>query len=118
MDGFENGTGFPITRGQQIAYDDWVARTVHGMGMAVFQKNDPEQAAQLQPHFDGVLDEQCNQYSECGAFTTYLRAGKPVLNAEYQRSLYPGFCANDRRLGISGALFSLNLDGSLYQPCR
>ena len=118
MDGFENGTGFHITRGQQLAYDDWVARTVHSMGMAVFEKNDPEQAAQLEPHFDGVLDEQCNQYTECGSFAPYLRAHKPVLNAEYQRSLYPGFCANDSRLGISGALFSINLDGSLFEPCR
>ena len=117
MDGFENPTGFHITGRQQLAYDDWVARTVHALGMAVFEKNDPEQAAALEPHFDGVLDEQCNQYHECGAFRPYLRAGKPVLNAEYQRSLYPGFCANDRRLGISGALYALELNGTLFEPC-
>jgi hypothetical protein len=117
IDGFENGSGFPITRGQQLAFDDWVARTVHALGMAVFEKNTPELAAQLQPHFDGVLDEQCNEYSECGSFMPYLRAHKPVLNAEYKRSLYPGFCANDHRLGVSGALYALNLDGSLFEPC-
>ena len=117
IDGFANRTGFPLTRRQQLRYDEWVARTVHSLGMAVFEKNDPEQAAQLQPHFDGVLDEQCNQYSECAAFRPYLRAGKPVLDAEYRRSLYPHFCANDRRLGISGALFALSLNGSLFQPC-
>jgi hypothetical protein len=94
-----------------------VARTVHGLGMAVLEKNDPEQARQLEPHFDGVLDEQCNQYEECGSFRPYLQAGKPVLNAEYQRRLYPGFCANDSRLGISGALYGLQLDGSLFRPC-
>jgi hypothetical protein len=40
-----------------------------------------------------------------------------VLNAEYKHSLYPGFCVNDRRLGISGALYALELDGTLFDPC-
>ena len=44
MDGFENPTGFPITAAQQLTYDRWVARAVHRLGMAVFEKNDPEQA--------------------------------------------------------------------------
>jgi hypothetical protein len=117
MDGFENPTGFHISAGQQLTYDRWVAHTVHRLGMAVFEKNDPEQAARLEPSFDGVLDEQCNQYHECGAFRRYLRAGKPVLNAEYQRSLYPGFCADDARLGISGALYALELNGTVFEPC-
>jgi hypothetical protein len=117
MDGFENPTGFRISAGDQLRYDEWVAREVHSLGMAVLEKNDPEQAATLEPFFDGVLDEQCNEYTECGSFASYLRAGKPVLNAEYKASLYPGFCAADRRRGISGALFALALDGSRFQPC-
>jgi hypothetical protein len=117
MDGFENPTGFHISAAQQITYDRWVARAVHRLGMAVLEKNDPEQAAKLEPSFDGVLDEQCNQYHECAAFRPYLQAGKPVLNAEYKRSLYPAFCVNDRRLGISGVLYGLQLDGKLFQPC-
>ncbi len=52
--------------------------------MAVLQKNDGEQAAQLQPYFDGALTEQCNEYSECADFEPYLAAGEPVLNAEYR----------------------------------
>lgn len=117
IDGFENDTGFRITATQQLRYDRWVAREVHLLRMAVFEKNDPEQAAELQPHFDGVLDEQCNQYHECAAFEPYLRAGKPVLDAEYERALYPRFCIADRRLGITGALFDLALDGRRYTPC-
>jgi hypothetical protein len=117
IDGFENPTGFAITARDQLAYDRWVARSVHALGMAVFQKNDPEQARKLEPSFDGVLDEQCNQYHECSAFRPYLRAGKPVLDAEYERSSYPGFCAADARLGITGVLFGLQLDGRLFRPC-
>ena len=45
MDGYENNTGFPITAAEQLAYDMWIAQEVHSLGMAVFQKNDPDQAA-------------------------------------------------------------------------
>jgi hypothetical protein len=117
MDGYENDTGFPITAADQLAYDTWIAQEVHSLGMAVFQKNDPDQAAQLEPYFDGVIDEQCNQYSECSSYHAYLSAGKPVLNAEYQASLYPSFCAADQAAGIMGALYATALDGSVYTPC-
>jgi hypothetical protein len=115
MDGYENSSGFPITAAQQVTYNTWVAGEVHALGMAVFQKNDGEQTAQLVSHFDGALDEQCNQYSECGNFQAYLSAGKPVLNAEYGSS--NAFCAADNAAGIMGARFDLNLTGATFEPC-
>jgi hypothetical protein len=117
IDGFENHTGFRISAREQLVYDRWLARTAHRLGLAVFEKNDPEQARRLEPYFDGVLDEQCNQYQECSSFQVYLTAGKPVLNAEYKRSLYPGFCGSDNRVGIMGALYNLALDGRVYRGC-
>jgi hypothetical protein len=116
MDGFENSSGFPLTAAQQVTYDTWVAGEVHSLGMAVFQKNDGEQTAQLESHFDGALDEQCNQYSECSSFQAYLTAGKPVLNAEYELST-SAFCAADNAVGIMGARYGLELDGSTFEPC-
>lgn len=116
IDGFSNHTGFPLTAREQLRYDRWVAHEAHALGMAVFQKNDPQQARALQPDFDGVLDEQCNQYSECAAFRPYLAAGKPVLNAEY-RLPRRRFCAADNRAGIMGAVYALDLNGSRYEPC-
>ena len=116
MDGYENTTGFPITGAQQVTYNTWVANEVHSLGMAVFQKNDGEQTAQLVSHFDGALDEQCNQYSECGNFQAYLSAGKPVLNAEYSLAAST-FCAADNAAGIMGARYDLNLTGATFEPC-
>jgi hypothetical protein len=112
-----NDSGFPITRDEQLRYAEWIAAAAHSQGLAVFQKNDPQQARVLEPRFDGALVEQCNEYRECSAFYPYLRAHKPVLNAEYERSLYPSFCAADMRAGIMGALYNLELDGRLFRPC-
>jgi hypothetical protein len=117
IDGFENDTGFRITARQQLTFDEWVAGEAHSLGLAVLQKNDPEQATRLEPYFDGVLDEQCNQYRECSSFRRYRLAGKPVLDAEYQGRRYPRFCKPDARAGIMGALYDLALDGKLFKPC-
>ena len=116
MDGYENSTGFPLTAAEQLSYDEWIAGEVHALGMAVFQKNDGEQTGQLESHFDGALDEQCNQYHECGNFGPYLAAGKPVLNAEYSLPT-SSFCAADNAAGIMGARYSLELNGSSFEPC-
>jgi hypothetical protein len=117
MDGFENKSGFPLTAAQQLTYNEWVADEVHSLGMAVLQKNDGEQAKELEPYFDGALDEQCNQYKECSSFQPYLTAGKPVLNAEYSLST-SSFCAADDADGIMGVRYDLELDGKTFEPCK
>ncbi len=115
-DNAEQNTGFTITAGEQLTYDEWVAGEVHALGMAVLQKNDGEQTSSLESHFDGALTEQCNQYSECDNFDAYLTAGKPVLNAEYERTTSE-FCAADNAAGIMGARYDLELDGKTFEPC-
>ncbi len=116
IEGYANKTGFPITASQQLAYNEWIAEEVHSLGMAVLQKNDGEQADQLEPYFDGALTEQCNQYRECEDYEPYLAAGKPVLNAEY-RLTPKRFCAADEALGILGARYNLALNGKTFEPC-
>src|ERR1700730_2642158 len=106
IEAFSNRSGFPITAAQQLSFNKWIAQEVHALGMAVLQKNDGEQSAQLQPYFDGALTEQCNQYRECAAFSPYLTAGQPVLNAEYHLSR-ARFCQADQAAGIMGARYNL-----------
>src|SRR4029077_2822876 len=116
MDGYENNTGFPLTAQQQLTYDEWIAGEVHSLGLAVFQKNDGVHASQLEPYFDGALNEQCNHYGECGDYEPYLAANKPVLNAEYELSV-GSFCAADNAAGIMGARYGLELNGATFEPC-
>ena len=75
--------------------------------------------------FDGMIIEECNYYNDpCtgsgGDATAYLARHKPVLNAEYTADgeTTDEFCSADETAGIVGALFSVDLDGSTYQPCR
>jgi hypothetical protein len=115
VDGYSNASGFPLTAADQLSYNRFLADTAHAAGLAVFQKNDGDQAAALEPSFDGVVTEECNQFGECGAFAPYLRDGKPVVNAEYGSST--SFCAADNAAGIMGARFDLGLAGNTFQPC-
>jgi hypothetical protein len=116
IEAFSNKSGFPITAQQQLAFNEWVAQEVHGLGMAVLQKNDGEQTPALEPYFDGALSEQCNQYQECADFQPYLDAGKPVLNAEYKLKTRR-FCEADVAAGIMGARFNRALNGRRFEPC-
>ena len=115
VDGYSNASGFPLTAADQLSYNRFLANTAHAAGLAIFQKNDGAQAPELEPSFDGVVSEECNQYGECGAFSPYLQNGKPVLNAEYGSSM--SFCAADNAKGIMGARYDLGLAGKTFQTC-
>lgn len=119
LDSYQNHPGFSTSAADQLAYDEWLASTAHGLGLAVFQKNDLDQIGKLEPYFDGILDEECNQYSECDTLAPYVAAGKPAWNAEYTEdgATTASFCADDVSAGITGALFALALDGSVFEPC-
>jgi hypothetical protein len=115
IDSYENNPGFPTTAADQLTFNEWIANTAHSLGLSVGLKNDNDQTAQLEPYFDWALDEQCNQYQECDTENVFTQANKAVFNAEYQGGT--GFCAADIAAHINGALFSINLDGSKYEPC-
>jgi hypothetical protein len=116
MEAYANASGFPLTASDQLAYNEWVAQTVHALGMAVLQKNDGEQTQQQVKDFDGALAEQCNQYHECSDYMLYLQARKPVLNAEYRLGK-SRFCTADESAGIMGARLNLALNGRRFEPC-
>src|SRR5207302_5849258 len=67
VDGYTNDTGFPLTGAEQLRFDVWLANQAHRRGLSVALKNDLGQVPRLLPYFDFALDEQCFQYSECGA---------------------------------------------------
>ena len=112
-DGYSNNTGFPLTAADQIAFDTWVATTVHNAGMSVLLKGDPEQAKQFAPTVDFFLNEECNDYSECDQYPSLAAAGQTVLNAEYS-----GKCptSSGSATNLDTTLFKVNLNGP-RTPC-
>ncbi len=107
IDGFDNKSGFPLSASDQLAYNTWVAQTVHRLGMSVAQKNDDAQVASLVGSFDFAIVEQCVQYSTCAAYSPYVQRHRAVLDVEY--STGTGFCAT-LPAGIDGMAKHLKLD--------
>lgn len=117
VDGYANSTGFPLTASDQAIFNSVLANASHQRGMFVLLKNDLGQVSALLPYFDAALNEQCNQYSECGGLTPFIQAGKAVFNAEYSVAT-SSFCPADNADGFNGVRFSINLDDTVFQPCR
>ncbi len=114
--GWENNTGFPLTRADQLRYNRWIVNQVHERGMAVALKNDPKQAAQLAGTFDFAIVEQCFQYEECGFYKPFIEAGKAVFEAEYELPTSK-FCEAAEALQFSSIRKNVELFAQPWEPC-
>jgi hypothetical protein len=115
--GWENETGFEISRAAQLRFNRWVAAQVHARGMSVALKNDGPQVGQLVGSFDFAIVEECFLYEECGTYKPFVEQGKAVFEAEYE--LEPDqFCAAAEALGFSAVRKSYDLFARPWQPCR
>ncbi|WP_407542902.1 endo alpha-1,4 polygalactosaminidase (plasmid) [Deinococcus radiomollis] len=123
----ENITGGRITTQQQIDFNGWVADQAHAQGLAVFQKNGPDKillrdrtGKMMVEKFDGILNEQCQQYGECAALSEYTKRGKLALNIEYNTTLDCALSTTlkinslKRDLGLAGG----NMSGYMREACN
>lgn len=83
VDGFENGTGFPLTAAEQLVFNRTLYNEAHTRGLAVAMKNDVGQVAALIEYVDLHVSERCHEFDECNLLDPFISQGKPVLNAEY-----------------------------------
>jgi len=131
LDGYTNkgdtgvaGGGWRLTKSDSAGFERFLAHAAHAHGLAIFQKNDPANGAADVGTYDGMIIEECNYYKDpCagagGDATPYVKAGKPVLNAEYTEDgeTRSKFCSADVAAGVTGALFNVDLNGRTYEPC-
>ena len=118
VDGFSNRTGFPLTANDQLVYDASLANLAHSYGLTVALKNDVEQLPDLAPYFDYAMNEQCQQYNECGGYTTYfINAGKAVFQVEYKLS-QAKFCAQANAGNRNAITKTFDLFDTPWTPCR
>ena len=109
VDGFTHDTGFPLTAGDQLAFNRFLAQAAHARGLSIGLKNDLSQVADLVDDFDWALNEQCFAYDECELLLPFIEAGKPVFNIEYDL-LTAEFCPQAAALGFSALRKNLSLD--------
>ncbi len=100
LNGFENPTGFPLTRADQLRFNTWLANEAHARNLSVGLKNDGPQARVLAPYFDWVIVEECIEQGNCGEYAPFTRAGKAVFAIEYRKRTRRA-CAVARRRRIS-----------------
>jgi hypothetical protein len=115
VDGYANDTGFPLTAGDQLAFNRRLARLAHSLGLAIGLKNDLDQAAQLAGDFDFAVNEECVRYAECGKLAPFTAAGKPVFHVEYDLPTAQ-FCPTARRAGLTSMAKRPPLD-AWREPC-
>ncbi|MFN2150965.1 MAG: endo alpha-1,4 polygalactosaminidase [Anaerolineales bacterium] len=117
MEIYTNDTGFPLTYQDQLRYALWLAEQAHARGLAIGQKNAPDQTKDLVNIFDFAITEDAFYYNWAADMLPYIQAGKPVFAAEYTD--LPGdfgeFCGRSQELGFSTILKHRDLDAWLEQ---
>jgi hypothetical protein len=118
VDGFSNRSGFPLTAADQLAYNASLANLAHSYGLTVALKNDVEQVPDLAAYFDYAVNEQCQQYNECGNYTTYfINAGKTTFQVEYKLSLTK-FCPAANAANRNAITKTYDLFDTPWTSCR
>jgi hypothetical protein len=118
----EGKTGFTITQANEESYLTILSSYMHSLGLGWIAKNLDDTGIasfvnDMAPLAQGIISEQCNQYSTCSLLSPFEKAGKWIGNAEYSPETQKEFCASDNAANINGILFNVNLSGG-RKPCR
>lgn len=112
MEIYTNKTGFPLTFDDQLNYALWLADEAHKRGLAIGQKNAPDQVKHLVHVFDFAITEDYFFYDEVASMIPYIEAGKPVFAAEYTDlpGDFAAYCERSKHLRFSTILKNRGLD--------
>lgn len=83
VNGFENATGFSLTAEDQKTYNLWLAQAAHQRGLGIGLTNTTSLAAELAPHYDWIVTEDCVAQRWCSETSPFLDLNKPVFAIEY-----------------------------------
>jgi hypothetical protein len=126
LDAWTNSTK-GITETDNLAYDLAIGQLAHSMSLSIGLKNimtdlKSNQYPMFTAAFDWALNEQCYEYSSCGAYTaagSFIPAGKAVFDVEY--GVMPN-CTMANTVHMNAQQTDLNLVGATqsgyqYAPC-
>ncbi|PVH86642.1 glycoside hydrolase family 114 protein [Cadophora sp. DSE1049] len=123
VDGYDNDTGFDLTKEQAVDFMTFMAIEAHSRNMSIGLKNSGGIVNSTLPMMQWQVNEQCVQYDECDSFTPFIENNKPVFHIEYPNSApsisssdNATFCDRSTDAGFSTLLKNMNLD-NWYQDC-
>lgn len=113
LNGYENVTGFPLTRADQIRFNLAIADVAHGMGLPIGMKNGSQIVADMVPAFDWVLVEGCYVDRACALYSPFVQANKAVFDLEYDNDQFwtTELCPYAGASGVSAMMVNTQLDG-------
>ncbi|WP_428623007.1 endo alpha-1,4 polygalactosaminidase [Sedimenticola sp.] len=123
MDGYVNDSGFSLTTSDQLHYNRFIANEAHKRGLSVGLKNDLDQINELVEYFDFAVNEQCFEFGECNTLLPFIKKGKPVLSAEYQKRYLEDIternmlCNESIKLQFSTLILPLDLNDVFRFSC-
>ncbi|CAN5217074.1 hypothetical protein BH11MYX1_BH11MYX1_28550 [soil metagenome] len=118
LDDLQNyATGYSISMADQLAYNAFLIGMAHDRGMSLGLKNGIGDAPATTQEFvdrsiangtDWAINEECNQFDECGAYAAFITTGRAVLQVEYLDNQTIGYagasgtCAKDNAANFDG----------------
>lgn len=111
MNGYENKTGFPLTRSDQIRFNVAITEAAGNLGMPIGMKNGSDIASEMVGHFDWVTIESCFADNLCGSYAPFVNADKAVFNLEYDNGRFwtEELCPAAAKHGVSAMMVNLEL---------
>ncbi|SDW09083.1 endo alpha-1,4 polygalactosaminidase [Lysobacter enzymogenes] len=108
-DSFNQGvdkTGFDLTMEDSLYYLQLLVDAAHARGMSMGLKNGPEMAPYAAVFADWALNEECNQWGECGNYKEFIKRNKAVFQVEYRSNgtRVKDFCPADNKSNFDGLL--------------
>ena len=116
IDGYENDTGFDLTKDDGVDYVKFLSQTSHDAGLAYGLKNGGEILERVVDMAEWCVNEQCVQYNECDLYQPFIKQNKPVFHIEYTAKdpAPPSFvkksCQNKDAKGFSTLIKHLSLN--------
>ncbi|CEJ93163.1 hypothetical protein VHEMI08772 [[Torrubiella] hemipterigena] len=95
VDGFQNNNGLGLTKEGAVDYMKFLSAEARKYNMAIGLKNAGDIIDDVLDYVDFSVNEQCAQYSECGLFAKFIKAGKPVFQIEYPNEKKRGVAPRD-----------------------
>ncbi|KAK4223256.1 glycoside hydrolase superfamily [Podospora fimiseda] len=101
LDGYQNENGKDLTSDDSADFAIFLANEAHKRNLGIGLKNAGEIVKAVLPQMQFAVNEQCAQYDNCGMFSPFITANKPVFHIEYPDGAPRSVSATDKNEACS-----------------